>query len=168
MKHQSTNCSSKLRALSIDNHGVPGRDTLIFILISNQDIYVSAKVISVLERMFQWKQFSQLEHREGKKQFIQIETAFIQRNWGTSQSTTFPRETPLVTISPFSIVLRNGGTVSNKTVLRCVGSGTWTGADVSQDDMKIKDILRGCCQKWEGRGCVLNHMDQISSFIVFS
>lgn len=59
------------------------------------------------------------------------------------------------------------GTFSNKTVLRCVGTGTWAGADVSQDDMKIKDILRGCCQKWEGRGCVLNHTDQISSFIVF-
>lgn len=72
------------RALSIHNHSIPGRETLIFILISNQGIHVSAEVILVLERMYQWKQFSQLEHREGKKQFIQSETAFIQRNWGTS------------------------------------------------------------------------------------
>lgn len=93
------------RALSTDNHSIPEGDTLIFILISNQDIYVSTKVILVLERMYQWKQFSRSEHREGKKQFIQSETAFIQRNWGTSQSTTFPRETPLVTKSPSSIVL---------------------------------------------------------------
>lgn len=93
------------RAISVDIRSIPGRAALILILISNEDIYVSTKVDLVLDRMSQWKQFSQSKHGEGKKQFVQSETAFIQRNRGTSQSTTFPRDAPLVTISPSSIIL---------------------------------------------------------------